>query len=151
MQSRVIQFFTGSAAGLLLATAGAKFFSGTGNARVLETADPILGLSLRCTLWVAAAAELLVALNCLFGKRVRVQAVLLAWLATSILLYRLGLLWIGYRKPCNCLGYLTDIIHISPQAADTIMKATLTYLLIGSYATLAWLWRQSRRTKNEAV
>jgi cbb3-type cytochrome oxidase subunit 3 len=47
------------------------------------------------------------------------------------------------------LGNLTDALHIPPQAADTAMKIILAYLLIGSYATLFWLWRQ--RGKNAEV
>jgi cbb3-type cytochrome oxidase subunit 3 len=36
-------------------------------------------------------------------------------------------------------------LHIPPQTADTAMKIILAYLLIGSYATLFWLWRQQKR------
>jgi hypothetical protein len=50
----------------------------------------------------------------------------------------------GYHKPCNCLGNLTDALHIPLQTADTAMKIVLGYLLIGSYAILFWLWRQRR-------
>jgi hypothetical protein len=70
----------------------------------------------------------------------------LAWLSTSFLIYRFGLVWAGYHKPCPCLGNLTDALHIPPQTADTAMKIILAYLLIGSYATLFWLWRQKWKT-----
>jgi hypothetical protein len=46
---------------------------------------------------------------------------------------------------CPCLGNLTDALHITPQTADTAMKIILTYLLIGSYASLFWLWRQRNK------
>jgi hypothetical protein len=41
--------------------------------------------------------------------------------------------------------FLTDALHIKPETADTAMKIILAYLLIGSYGSLFWLWRQRRR------
>jgi len=90
--------------------------------------------------------ECIIALVCFFSRWLELKAGLLAWLATSFLFYRLGLIWVGYHKPCSCLGNLTDALHIAPQTADTAMKIVLAYLLIGSYATLFWLWRQKRKT-----
>jgi hypothetical protein len=63
----------------------------------------------------------------------------------TTLVYRLGLWWMDWHRPCNCLGNLTDALHISPQAADNVMKVLLAYLLIGSYALLSWHWRQKQR------
>jgi hypothetical protein len=70
---------------------------------------------------------------------------LLAWLATSFLFYRFGLLLTGYHKPCGCLGNITDALHISPKNVDVGMKVILFYLLFGSYASLFWIWKQKRR------
>lgn len=83
--------------------------------------------------------ELTVALVCFFANRMAAQVGLLAWLATNLVVYRLGLIWLG-QKPCSCLGNLTDALHIPPQIADTTMKIILGYLLLGSYTTLFWLW-----------
>jgi hypothetical protein len=83
-------------------------------------------------------------LVCIFSKRTWLPAGLLAWLATSFLIYRIGLVAIGYHRPCHCLGNLTDALHIPPQTADTAMKIILAYLLLGSYATLFWLWTQRK-------
>jgi len=41
---------------------------------------------------------------------------------------------------------LTDALHIPPQTAEMAMKIILAYLLIGSYATLFWLWRQRKKS-----
>jgi len=96
--------------------------------------------------------ELVVALVCLVSRRtLAIKAGLIAWLATSFLIYRLGLVWVVYQKPCSCLGNLTDALHISPQIADTAMKIILAYLLIGSYATLFSLWRQRKTSVSSAV
>jgi hypothetical protein len=55
-------------------------------------------------------------------------------------------MWVGWHKPCSCLGNLTDALHIPPQTADTAMKIILAYLLIGSYGNLFWLWRQCKKS-----
>jgi hypothetical protein len=88
--------------------------------------------------------ELVVAMLCFFSRSIQLAVSCVAWLATNFLLYRFGFAWMGYHKPCSCLGNLTDALHIPPQTADTAMKIILAYLLIGSYATLFWLWRQRR-------
>jgi hypothetical protein len=89
--------------------------------------------------------EFVIAFFCLFGRQITLNAVLVAWVASNLAVYRFGLWWIGYHKPCNCLGNLTDALHISARVADTGMKIVLGYLLIGSLAILFWLWRQRRR------
>jgi hypothetical protein len=94
---------------------------------------------------VVGVLELVVALTCLVGDRLRLQAWLVAWLASSFVIYRVALFLSAYRGPCHCLGNLTDALHISPQTADTAMKIILAYLLIGSYGTLFWLWRQRKK------
>ena len=149
MQQRHTGFFIRSSAVLFLLTAGAKLISIAGTARVLNKLDPVFLISFRHLLCVAAVAELGVAAICLFGKNRKLQAGLIAVLATNFTLYRFAIYWQGYYKTCNCLGNLTDALHIPPQAADTAMKIILAYLLIGSYATLFWLWRQ--RGKNAEV
>ena len=109
----------------MIISAIAKFVSAAGNARVLGYLDPILALPFRDMFKVAGAAEMAVAAVCFFGKRIALQASLVAWLATTFLIYRIGLTWIGYHKPCPCLGNLTDAIDVSPQVADYVMKAVL--------------------------
>jgi hypothetical protein len=47
------------------------------------------------------------------------------------------------------MGSLTDTLHISPVVADNIMKVVLAYLLIGSYVTLFWLWRQHGKAEGK--
>jgi hypothetical protein len=145
MKLKVFRGFMVSVGMLLLTTAAAKLVSAGGNARILQFPDPIFAIPFRQVFWVVGGLELVVALICLFSNRARLQAGLVAWLATSFVIYRLALNLSGYHSPCHCLGNLTDALHISPQAADTAMKIVLAYLLIGSYATLFWLWRQKRK------
>ncbi len=129
--------------GAILAVTGiAKVWSGLGSARVLAVADPISGIQFGHLMLTVGLGEIIIALICFFSKWQTLAVGLIAWLATNFLVYRLGLLWVGYHKPCSCLGNLTDALHISPQTADTAMKIILGYLLVGSYSTLFWLWKE---------
>jgi hypothetical protein len=91
---------------------------------------------------LVGVVEIVISTVCLFSKRTWLSAGFLAWLSTSFLAYRIGLVLVGYHRPCSCMGNLTDALHISPQTTDTAIKIILAYLLIGSYASLFWLWRQ---------
>ena len=133
-------------AGVVLSIIGiAKIWSGLGQARILVVLDPLMGIQLGHLLSLVGMAEVAIALTCFFSKRELLPIVSVAWLATGFVVYRLGLLWVGWQRPCSCLGNLTDALNISPQKADTAMKIILAYLLIGSYASLFWLWRQYRK------
>jgi hypothetical protein len=141
----LVLFFICSAGALLMITGTAKLISASGDAQLLQNPDPILSVSFRHVFWVVGVLELILAMVCFFGKRVGLQAGLVALLATNFVVYRLGLILVGYHKPCSCLGNLTDALHISPQTADTAMKIVLGYLLLGSYATLFWLWKEKMK------
>jgi hypothetical protein len=136
-----------SAGVILLITALAKLLSAGGSARILSQSDPIFKISFRWLLTIVGIFELAVAAFCFFANRLRAQATVLAWLGTNFVFYRFSLFWIGYHKPCPCLGQLTDVLHVSPQIADGALKCILTYLIFGSYGTLLWLTVQSRRAK----
>ena len=138
---RLIRIFIFSVGILLLIVAMAKFISIFGKAYILQRDDPILSISFRKVFMIVGTVEFVIALVCLFSRRVELQAFIIAWLSTSFVIYRLGLLWVGYYKPCSCLGNLTDALGIPPQVVNTTMKIILAYLLVGSYATLFWLWK----------
>jgi hypothetical protein len=142
---RLARFFIYSSAAILLLTAGAKFIGSAGHEKILMERDPIIGVSVRNLILVAASAELAIAAVCFYSKDIWMPVTLIAWLSTNLLGYRVIRVLIGYKKPCSCLGNFTDALHISPKAADTAMKTILAYLLIGSYASLFWLWRQRRQ------
>ena len=80
----------------------------------------------------------------IYTRTYKTSLALLAWLATALVMYRIGLKWVGYLKPCSCLGNLTDALNISPQTADMTMKINLAYLLVGSYANLLWISARQR-------
>ena len=139
-------WFVVSAALILALTGLAKCWTAFGQARILANADPFLGLSFGHLMLIVGVLELVIASTCFLAKSKKFKLALIALLATNFLVYRIGLLWIGWHKPCSCLGNLTDVLHIRPHVADAAMKIILAYLLIGSYGTLFWLWRQRKKT-----
>ena len=143
MVPRLIPYFFRSASVLLIITGAAKIISGFGSAKILDQSDPVFGFSMRDLFWIVGIMEAGVALACAFCRSIGLRAALVAWLASSFVLYRLALIWVGYQKPCSCLGNLTDALHISPQAADIGLKVVLAYFLVGGYGTLAWLWMRA--------
>lgn len=145
------RYFVLSAGAILAITGVAKAWSGLGNSKFLAVVDPILGIKFGQLMLLVGLAEVLIALVCFFRNRQAFALGLVAWLSTGFVIYRLGLWWMNWHRPCNCLGNLTDALHISPQVADNIMKAVLAYLLIGSYGLLFWQWRKSRFDLSEAA
>ncbi len=135
-------------AGAILAITGiAKVWSGLGNSKFLAVVDPIVGITFGHMMLAVGLAEIVIALVCFSSKRQTLALGLVAWMSTNFVVYRLGLWWMDWHRPCNCLGNLTDALHLSPQTADNIMKVVLAYLLIGSYGLLLWRWRMNHRPK----
>ena len=143
-QSRFGTLFVGSAGTVLMVTGLAKAFSAIGPARALDAVDPLIGTPFRELLLLVGLVELLIAFFCLFTDKRRLSLLAVAWISTNFLVYRVGLWFIGWHRPCGCMGSLSDMLHLSPRAADNIMKGLLAYLLIGSYALLFAQWRQRR-------
>jgi len=141
-RSRKVCFFFASAGVLFLITAGAKIVSSLGNARVLEHADPVTRLTFRHLFLVVGAIEFLVPLACIFGKSTKVQAGLVAWLATTFIAYRLDLRLMGFHEPCKCLGDLTGALHISAGTADTLMKIRFFRDYLGEIHWQKHTWRR---------
>ena len=142
-----LTFYRATAGVILTVTGIAKIWSANGKAGLLDVNDPVLGIKFGQLMLVVGLVELTIALICFFWQRRAFAHILLAWFSTNVLLYRFSLWSIGWKKSCSCLGNLTDALHIRPETADTVMIIILAYLLIGSYATLFWLWRQNRKAE----
>ena len=133
---RFARWFLLSAGGILLVTGVAKVVSASGNARILDSADPIFAISFRHLLLSVGILELAVCAICLLSGRTKLASFLVAWLAANFVLYRAGLWFVGWNRPCNCLGNLTDALHLSPRMAETTAQTLCVYLLAGSLATI---------------
>jgi len=140
--SKLFRVFFISAGVLLLVTGVAKAVSSFGSARILNTPDPIIPVNYKYIFWILGAMEICLGLFCISGKKLLPKSILLAWLATSFMIYRACLIWIHYQKPCPCLGSLTEALHVSPEVVNAAMKCVMVYLLVGSYTALFWLWQQ---------
>ena len=138
-------WFRLSAGAIFAITGSAKIVSAFGSAKILTIVDPVLDLRFGHVMVVIGILELAIASLCLINRFQSLSIILIAWFATDLLAYRFGLWWMGWHMPCHCLGNLTDAIHVSSQAADNVMKVVAAYLLIGSYATLFWLWKEKRK------
>lgn len=148
MQNKLNRFFVASAGAILAITATAKMISAFGSVRILSNPDPIFGISVRELLFMVASLELVVAVVCFRSNRVGLQAQLILWLSAMFVVYRVGLILLGQHSGCACLGTVTEVINVSQESADTVMKGILAYLLIGSSAILFWL-RKSSTPKKE--
>lgn len=127
-----------------------KVLGSLGGSKLLFTTDPIIGIQFKHLLLWTGVVELAVAVISLRKRFAGVALLLTAWLSGSFLVYRAGLWWMNWHRPCGCLGNLTDALHIPPETADNIMKVVLAYLLIGSYGLLLWDWKLLRQTRNFA-
>jgi len=129
--------FLRSAGVILIITGAAKILSCLGKERILLIKDPIIRMPYWKLMLVAGILEIAVALLCLSAKvPVWTKAAFVACIASSLLVYRLGLWYVGWHQPCACLGSLAGVLHLSPTAADNSMKAILGFLLVGSYSIL---------------
>ena len=144
MYDKLLNVFMYTCVAILGITGVAKLVSVFGSALILGYPDPVFKFQFRHLMLAAGILEVGLAIICLYHSRILVANYLVAWFSTLLLTYRLGMWYMGWKRSCPCLGTLTDAIHISPETADAAMRIALSYLLIGSYGFLFWLWRQRK-------
>jgi hypothetical protein len=131
--------FPGSAIMMVLLTAFATLVAASGEVGLLGHPDPLLRLlSLRQSMLLAAALEIVVVMLVWRAPTAHLKATLLLWIGSVFLFYRIGLWWVGFEGSCRCLGNVGDVFGISTETADWIAKGILVYLLVGSGAILLW-------------
>ena len=141
--------FSLTAGVVLIVTGIAKIWTGLGDSKFLTLVDPVVGIKFGQLMLLVGVAEIAIAGVCFFSKRQSLALGLVAWMSTNFVVYRFALWWMNWKKPCGCLGNFTDVLGISPQTADNIMKVLLAYLLIGSYGLLIWQLRKGRKLRVE--
>lgn len=125
------------AAGVILGITGfAKLFTVTGETTLLAVSDPIFGMPFGTLMVIVGLVELVIAGFCLFSSLNTLSTLMVAWIASVFLAYRMGLRVVDWQRPCGCLGNLTDVLGMSPQAAEWLSVGLLGFLLIGSYTFL---------------
>jgi hypothetical protein len=134
----ISKVFIYSAGALLAVTGLAKIYGSTfGGTPVMNLADPIFSLPFRYLLLVVGLAELVASALCFTRPDSTASPMLVAWLASGFLLYRFGLWLVDWKKPCGCLGSITDALHLSERGAEDGAKIVLLYLLVGSCWSLS--------------
>jgi DNA-directed RNA polymerase subunit RPC12/RpoP len=122
------------AGGILLMAALTRFLIAAGNMQVLALPDPLLGIPLRFAVVAVGAFELVVALICLFGRRVGLQIGWLAWLGTNYIVFWIGLLTMHIHPQATCIGSLTDLLLIHHGTTGYALQFLPFGLVLGSYA-----------------
>jgi hypothetical protein len=131
-----IKLYILSAGGILLGGALIRLVIAAGSAQALALPDPMLGLPLRHAILAAGLMELVVACLCLFGRNTLLQTVWLVWLATTFVVYQIGLVWMHCHPQATCLGSLTDPLRWSRGLPGDFLDLVPYYLVFGSYAAL---------------
>jgi|APCry1669189204_1035204.scaffolds.fasta_scaffold05743_2 hypothetical protein len=132
-------WFAVSAGAIFLVTGSAKILGSFGHAPILNFTEPVSGLPFRLVMSAVGTLEIVLSPFCLLllgSKRFALR--LVAWVATCFCVYRISLWFIGWKTPCQCMGSLTDALHLSPASADLLARVLLGYLLFGSYSILCY-------------
>jgi hypothetical protein len=139
MNSGEENWFYKSAAALLLLTALAKLYSSGGGARVLQVQDQLLHLGYRPVMILVALVEIAVALFLLKSRGDLTRSLVLLWLSSNFIAYRLGSYLLGVHT-CPCLGQLADRLPLPRGFADILLQLLVLYWFVGSLSTFWRLW-----------
>jgi hypothetical protein len=123
---------------ILLLTAAGKFVGAWRWDASLALADPLLPfLAPKQVIMCAAIAEIAVVIYLSFNNHPETnKALILLWLCFLFLIYRIGLLCIGFRGHCKCLGYWGPWLPVSASTVDLVAQAMLAYMFLGSAGIL---------------
>jgi hypothetical protein len=132
MGSAVAKLFYGSVILILLATAALKIISLGLGGPSLRVTDPVLFfLSTRVVMVCAAAVEVFVVVALLYVP-LQFRALMIVWLCSVFICYRLGLRAVDYDGPCPCLGHAFSWLGADWRRYDTVSLGLLAYLTFGS-------------------
>lgn len=116
-----------------------KLLAVDGSQALLNEPDLVFNVPNRLLLKGTALIELAVGIFLIGKADKKHKALVVAWLATSFLIYRIGIFAVSDgRGRCACLGSLTDSIPVTPDQAEMLAKLVVAYMIIGSYGIL---WR----------
>jgi hypothetical protein len=142
---RIIALFIYSCALVLLIAAAAKLVSVFGDERILDEADPLLQVANRWVYSAAGLVELAVVWWLMWGgKKTSEKLMVLAWLGTVFALYRFGLFWFKFDKPCSCMGNAFSWAGLGSETMDAIAFGLFLYLAIGAYFFGIIEWQRGR-------
>lgn len=130
------------AALLLIFTGGMKLVSGIQTTEgTFFRMDPVITvLSRRELVMISGSFEIAIAAFIVFSERLSSlsKTVVIAWLATLFVMYRVGLRWEGEHLPCNCLGNIGALLRLSVNQTEALSGLILLYLLTFSYGYILY-------------
>jgi hypothetical protein len=133
--------FIHSAGALLLASALVRFVSCASDQTAIHPHEPVFMLALPTFFRVVAGLEFAIALVCLFGKDIVLQTSFALWLATSLMVYRIAMVFSGATGGFNGYsGNITDAFGVSHRVVNALLETVPLYLLAGSLVVMAWSW-----------
>jgi hypothetical protein len=134
------RFFNYLAGAILLALASAMFIANVTSSELTHPKDPVFEISTAVLFWIILVLELAVALVCLFGRQIWLQASLVFWLAMNLAAYQWALASSGVTNGFKgYLGPLADAFGILPGMVEMALKAAVSFLLLGSFLVLSSL------------
>lgn len=135
---KLTHYFVSSVAALFGAFSAALFLCNIAHARLVEAREPLFGLPTSTFSWILGTGAIAVALACVFVRPSGFKLGLVLWFAASVVIYQLGLQWLGIQ---NLSGYIAGLAHafnLSNSLAMTFLDLLFSYLFIGSAALLLW-------------
>ena len=132
----ITNVFLRFAAAILIITALLKLVSAFGNSKILFHYDPIFGQKNRVVYAEVAGVEMMIAFYLLLAKNSFYKLTGVVWLCANFMFYRVGLAWMGVRKPCSCLGNAADWLPWLARNQEFISWTLLVFLFMGSSVLL---------------
>jgi len=128
-------------AAVLAITAFAKAVALAHRSPFLALPDPLFeAVSNRYILSGAVAVEV-VTVMVLLGPAARQRKIVaVLWLCLIFWVYRMGLVAVGFRGYCRCLGSVADWLGMTARSADQVSLAVLSLISVGALCC-AWLNR----------
>lgn len=150
MNKRSQEYFVFGVAVTSFVAAMLVLLSATGTGHILDDSDPFLFLSSRQVFYlVGGLGFVLSAFLLVLQNRLQTKLLLIAWLSTSFLVYKIGLSRTNEPNYFSCLGNLDEMLQISPKAFDRIASIILILMLGGSCAFLTLDWINYNRANRE--
>lgn len=143
MNSKEENWFYKFAGALLLLTALAKLYSSGGSAKILQVQDQLFHLGYRPVLILAALVEIPVAVFLLKSRSDLRRSLVLLWLSSNFIAYRLGNYLLGIHT-CPCLGQLADRLPLPRGLVDIFLVVLVLWWFAGSLGSFWRLWASER-------
>jgi hypothetical protein len=156
--NRIQSHFVNAVAVLLFCAAAINLLSASSSVPVLNQPDVLLqlndrlALNSRLVLILKGILELSFSGYLLAGKESWHKLLWVAWLATNLLIYRIGSWWSGAPVFSDCAGNLIDWFTVSPRWLGALSNILLTLMFVGSSGLLLIGWlKELKASKKETV